>query len=261
MLLREHGDGVVAIGQPSHAWISGQLARAWGNDRFGWLRPREEVCLAAEQHDIGMAQWDTKPTLNAETGLPHSFLEMPLDAHIELWSAAPGRMLAQSRYAALLVSMHGTALYARRDLARLPAAQEDAVRRYLDEQRALQQSLLDTLRADPRSAEPAAAEQVARNQRLIWTWDSLSLGICLNWAPTSIENVPAAGGETTLQLAQASTHLMLDPWPFASSELVVRCEGRVLHGRFDDEERMRDALDHAGWVTLEWEIRPGRSGA
>ena len=31
MLLREDGGAVLAIGQTSHAWISGQLARAWGN--------------------------------------------------------------------------------------------------------------------------------------------------------------------------------------------------------------------------------------
>ena len=34
MLLREDGEAVIAIPQPSHSWLSGQLARAWGNDRF-----------------------------------------------------------------------------------------------------------------------------------------------------------------------------------------------------------------------------------
>jgi len=29
MLLRAHDDAVVCIGQPAHAWVSGQLARAW----------------------------------------------------------------------------------------------------------------------------------------------------------------------------------------------------------------------------------------
>jgi len=33
MLLREEGDAVIAIGRASHAWISGQLARVWGNER------------------------------------------------------------------------------------------------------------------------------------------------------------------------------------------------------------------------------------
>ena len=115
MLLRNDRGGVLAIGQTSHAWISGQLARAWGNARFPAPEPRDEVCLAAEQHDIGMAQWDLEPTGNPNTGLPYSFMEMPLTEHLGLWSAAPRRLLTQSRYAALLVSMHGARLYARRD--------------------------------------------------------------------------------------------------------------------------------------------------
>ena len=60
MVLREDGDGVLCIGQPAHAWVSGQLARAWGNERFGAFAPREEVCLAAAQHDLGMAAWDAE---------------------------------------------------------------------------------------------------------------------------------------------------------------------------------------------------------
>ena len=90
MLLRRDGDEVVAIGQPAHAWVSGQLARAWGNERFGAVDPYEDVCLAAEQHDAGMAAWEVRPTLNERTGLPRSFMELTLDEHLEIWwSAAP----------------------------------------------------------------------------------------------------------------------------------------------------------------------------
>ena len=105
MLVR---DDMIVIGQPSHAWLSGQLARAWSPT------PREEVCLAAEQHDIGMAAWDAEPKLNPETGLPRSFMQLELDDHLECWSRAARLVLPQSRYAALLVSLHGTALYERR---------------------------------------------------------------------------------------------------------------------------------------------------
>src|SRR5438270_8359356 len=141
MLLRHDDRGVLAIGQPSHAWISGQLARAWGNDRFPAPEPYEEVCLAAEQHDLGFASWDLEPTRNPETGLPHSFLDMPLAAHLGLWSAAPRRLLAQSRYAAALVSMHGWRLYKRLNLEDRPDHDADAVRDYLDSQRRFQEEL------------------------------------------------------------------------------------------------------------------------
>jgi hypothetical protein len=255
MLLRQDGDGVIAIGQPAHAWVSGQLARAWGNERFGAVAPWEEVCLAAEQHDIGMAAWERRPKLNPETGLPRSFMELELDDHLEIWWSAAPLVVPQSRYAALLVSMHGSSLYERRDLARLQPRDVERVHAFLAGQRELQSRLLADLRADPRTAPAAAEEIVRRNRRLVWTWDSLSLGRLLGWAPYELAAVPAADGEVDVAVrigtGRAST---LDPWPFGASRLTVRCEGRRLAGRFDDDDTMQDALAAAPWVTLELEL-------
>ena len=47
MLYREESGDRIAISQPAHAWLCGQLARAWGNELFGEVTPLEEVCLAA----------------------------------------------------------------------------------------------------------------------------------------------------------------------------------------------------------------------
>ena len=244
MVLRREGDGVLAIGQPSHAWISGQIARAWGNERFGAVEPREEVCLAAEQHDLGMAGWDAAPTLNPDTGLPHSFMEMPVETHVELWSRAWELVLPQSRYAALLVSMHGTALYELRDLSKLDTDQADLVRRYLADQRDIQ----DRLRAPD-------DEHVERNQRLIWTWDAFSLALCLDWPPHTLRAVPAADGGVDVALTPAGERTVrVDPWPFAADRLTVRCEGRRLEGRFGDEDEMRAALRDAPWAALDFEL-------
>lgn len=247
MLLRRDGDDVIAIGQPAHAWLSGQLARAWGNERFGAVEPWEEVCLAAEQHDLGMADWERRPTLNPESGLPRSFMELPLDDHLEIWWSAAPLVLSQSPYAALLVSMHGTALFERRDLARLSPADVDRVRAFLDGQRELQEALLAGLRVDPRT--------VRRNQRLVWTWDSLSLGLLLGWAPFTLSAVPAAGGEVDVEVGVFG----LEPWPFRERVVALRCEGRRLTGRFDDEAAMRAALEAAPWQTIEIELSAGAS--
>ena len=247
MLLRRDGDDVIAIGQPAHAWLSGQLARAWGNERFGAVEPWEEVCLAAEQHDLGMADWERRPTLNPESGLPRSFMELPLDDHLEIWWSAAPLVLSQSPYAALLVSMHGTALYERRDLARLSPADVDRVRAFLDGQRELQEALLAGLRVDPRT--------VRRNQRLVWTWDSLSLGLLLGWAPFTLSAVPAAVGEVDVEVGVSG----LEPWPFRERVVALRCEGRRLTGRFDDEAAMRAALEAAPWEAIEIELSAGAS--
>jgi hypothetical protein len=239
MLLRRDGDDVLAIGQPAHAWVSGQLARAWGNEAFGAVEPWEEVCLAAEQHDVGMAAWEVRPSFNPETGLPRSFMELTLDEHLGMWSAAAGLVIPQSRYAALLVSMHGTALYELRDLRRMGSRDADRVRAFMAAQRALQDELRASLDADE--------AQVRRNQRLVWTWDSLSLGLLLGWAPYEIERVPAAVGEVTLALGEGT----LDPWPFGAPAVALRCEARRFRGPFEDEAEMRAALAAAPWETIE----------
>ncbi|HEY0631985.1 MAG TPA: DUF3891 family protein [Thermoleophilaceae bacterium] len=225
MLLRPDGDATICIGQPAHAFLSGQLAAAW--------RPRpepfEEVVLAATQHDAGMADWDAAPELNPETGLPQSFMEMSLGTHLRLWSHAPQRVLPQSRYAALLVSLHGTALYEMRDLTKLD--DPTRVTRYLEEQRALQRRL----------AAGFDADQLQRNQQLLWAWDFLSLGLCLRWEDRSVHELTLRAGT-------------IDPWPFAADSVHLHTDGRRLEGRYDTQESLHAALDAAPWVTLDFEL-------
>jgi hypothetical protein len=259
MLLREDERGWIAIGQPSHAWISGQLARSWGNQRFGSVEPADEVCLAAEQHDVGWTDRDLVPIYNLETGRPRSFMEMPLDIHLGLFTKGPLSLVSQSRYAALLASMHGWRLYARRDLGRSSPGDADAIRAFLAEQREFQQALLDALRADPATAPAATDELIERNSLLIWTWDYLSLAVCLGWARASAKDCPTAEGTVDLELTLGAdpTQIKLEPWPFTEPEVTVHCEGRRLPQRFGDEQEMREAFAAAPWETLEFELAPG----
>lgn len=259
MLLRRDRRGVLAIGQPAHALISGQLARAWGNDHFGAVEPREEVCLAAEQHDIGMAAWDADPSFNPRTRLPHAFTEMPLQVHLELWREAPRRLLRQSRHAALLCSMHGVRLYQMRDLERMPDTEADAVRAMIAAQRELQDGLLRSLHADAATAADVAPERLARNSDLLWTWDYLSLALCLEWAPCTARGVPSAQGAVELALTPGAGGVCLDPWPFAPERLVVRCEGQRLKDGYANENELRAALASSPWETLPIALTPARS--
>jgi hypothetical protein len=178
MLLRS---GDLVIGQPAHAWVSGQLARAWGSAAFPAPSPREPVCLAAEQHDVGWADADLAPLL--KDGRPVAFLAVPRAAHVAIWRDAARRMLAQSRYAALLVSLHGTSLYERVDPDAHPPALATQIRAYTREERALQAALSAGL----------DAEEIDRNRRLILALDRFSLALCHGTA-TTLEAVPAAGG-------------------------------------------------------------------
>jgi hypothetical protein len=231
-------DGLV-IGQPAHAWVSGQLARAWGNAEFPAPSPREPFCLAAEQHDVGWADADLAPVAGPD-GRPLSFMEQPRLAHVAIWRGAASRLLAQSRYAALLVSLHGTSLYER---VSVTPSDAEAIGSYLAAERALQERLIEGL----------DREEVDRNRRLLLALDRLSLFLCYGRG-SELEDVPAAGGAATLRLEPADGRFTLDPWPFAAESVVVGCEGRRLEGSFASDEELREALDAAPWVPLRWEL-------
>jgi hypothetical protein len=267
VVLRRDAAGVLAVGQASHAWLCGQLARAWGNERFGVVEPLPEVALGAEQHDLGMARWDLAPARNPDTGLPASFMEMGAAANAGLWLQGPRRLVSQSRYAALLALIHGRRLYEDFDLAAAGEKDAAAVSAFLTHAHELEATLLAALRADPFTAAHATPEVLARNSQLVWIWDTISLALLLDWAPLTLDEVPtAAGGTADVAMAPLPgdpSTLSLDPWPFAEAEVRVHCEGRRLAHGFDSDPALAGGLERAPWETVQFtlvagaDLRPG----
>ena len=260
MVLRRDAAGVLAVGQASHAWLCGQLARAWGNARFGAVEPLDEVALGAEQHDVGMGRWDLAPLRNPQTGLPQSFIEMGPVANAGLWTQGPRRLVSQSRYAALLAIKHGRRLYERFDAGAAAPEEAAAVTAFLEHAADLERSLRSALRADPFTAPYATDEVVERNSRLLWTWDTVSLALLLDWAPLTLHAVPAADGTADVALAAVSSApatVSLDPWPFGTDEVRLHCEGRRLTHGYEDDGGLARALAEAPWETVEFTLAAG----
>jgi hypothetical protein len=245
VLIRVDDEGALAVGQLSHAWLSGQLARAWGNPRFGVVEPREDVALGAEQHDIGWALFDLEPRFNPDTGLPRGFLELTVEEHLEIWRGAPEHLLSQSLHAALVVSMHGSSLAELR--ARTVPEQAQKLQGIIDEEHSRQEELRARLGLSEAQAE--------RTRRQMWTWDGLSLALCLSWRPFTARDVPAEGGVLDIELRDREDGTVtLDPWPFATERVQVHCEARRLDAPYDDEAAMRRGFERAESVTLPFEL-------
>ncbi len=261
MLLRDDGDAVVAIPQPAHAWLSGQLARAWGNARFAAPSPFEEVCLAAEQHDIGWLTWEAKPAVDAGSGRPKTFMQVGPEIHTSLWRDGVRRAGIYGRYAALLVSLHADTIYGRFfRFDKAPPEQARLVRAFLDEQHAFQQATIASLRADPLTAADVEDGVVDRNRLTIAALDWMSLHVC--WGvkdEVRIPEVPVAGAERIeifLRPGAAPEEIVVDPWPFRPERLAVRAEGRRLSGRYADDASLRTALGRAAPVPIRANLRP-----
>ena len=218
MLVRSEDGGALAIGQLSHSWLSGQLAREWGNERFQAPEPFEEVILGAAQHDIGWARVDLDPRLNEDTGLPRGFLETTVEEHLAIWRDAPDMLASQSLDAALVVSMHGCSLSQLRASA---ADGHDA--RLLEEhiagERERQQQLCERLGVSEAHAD--------RTRRQMWTWDGLSLALCLGWRPFTAKDVPAREGLVELELR---AHGEGRWWWIRGRSHATRCASIARHG-------------------------------
>jgi hypothetical protein len=204
------------------------------------------VRLAALQHDIGMAAWDAAPVLDPATGLPYSFTSMPREMHVSLWSRAARLMVAQSPYAALLVSLHGTGLYARY----VPEAQRAAepARGYLERERAWQGRLADALGAH--------RPELERNATLLRCWDWLSLFVCTG----SSEEGSFGDGDVSLTARMPDAdaeHVTVSPWPFGGEALDAAIDGRLLRGPVGTQDELDRALAAAPIERLAVALRPG----
>ena len=166
MLFRTEPSGVLAISQPTHAWISGQILRAW-DEALG-----KPLLLAAEQHDIGWLDWETAPTFNPQTGRPHLFREIGAAVHSPMWRQGVERALgAWGAHVALLVSRHGGVIYRRyTDRHRISEADAAAAQTYLETQAPMEAAWAKTLGLD------AAALQ--KETTLVALVDTLSLALC-----------------------------------------------------------------------------------
>lgn len=232
MLIVDGGDSWTAITQPAHAWLAGQLARRWGTADVAPPEPLEDVCLGVEQHDVAWAEYDRRPPLHADAGRAASFIEAPvLDRHV-IWHDAPERVLAQSPWAALLVSLHGTNIHTRYvSLDHVAPDEADVIRGYLAGQRALQDRLI-ALTGTTR----AAAE---RQGELLFALDALSLSVCHGWPEREL---PPVDGVAVRYLPTGEREATLDPWPFAEAVVRVTIGARTLTERFDDEAKLHAAL-------------------
>jgi Protein of unknown function (DUF3891) len=235
MLFRTEPSGVLAISQPTHAWISGQILRAW-NEALS-----EPLLLGAEQHDIGWLDWETAPTFNPQTGRPHLFREIGAAVHSPMWRQGVERALgAWGAHVALLVSRHGGVIYRRyTDRHRISEADAAAAQTYLETQAPMEAAWAKTLGLDA----PALQKQTT----LVALSDTLSLALCGELkTPIEVEAPNARGGTETLRLERPGHpfHFVLSPWPLRTDVLDVEGEARPLPamGRFDNEAAMRTWL-------------------
>jgi hypothetical protein len=251
MLFLEAPDApVLAISQPAHAWISGQLLRAWAE-------PLEEpLLLAGEQHDLGWLDWETAPSFDPQTRRPHLFRAVGAAVHAPMWARGVDRALnAWGQRVALLISRHGGLIYTRyMDRHRVAPADAAAADHYLATQAPLQAAWARALGLD--------ATALAHDAALVALSDTMSLALCGDLqTPLDMDAPDRTGGRRTLRLTARpgeAAAFTLSPWPFRGDAFVVEGEARPLPGgRLADEAAMRTWLAEPERVAFRARLTPG----
>src|SRR5262245_45973752 len=101
----------LAVMMHEHTALSGQFARAFGNDRFEQVAPNDLMFHVVSHHDAGWAEFDRDPVTDPKTGLPYNLVETPAE-HITVTSRrSPDFNERQHPYCGLMSSMHSWGLY------------------------------------------------------------------------------------------------------------------------------------------------------
>ena len=101
----------LAIMMHEHTALSGQFARAFGNDRFEAPRPDDLLFYVVSHHDEGWAEFDRDPVTDENTGLPYNLVETPAEYITVTSRRSPEFNERRHPYCGLLSSMHSWGLY------------------------------------------------------------------------------------------------------------------------------------------------------
>ena len=232
MLFCNIGEGGLAISQPAHAWISGQILAEWHTT----LSPG--LVLAAAQHDLAWLDWECAPTFDPRTGRPHLFRDVGAAVHAPMWTRGVERAFhAWGARPALMISRHGGVIYRRTERHRRHPADAVAADRFLRQQAPKEAAWATLLGLDE--------DVLAHDTGLIAFADTLSLVFCGELAPPLDIGVPGLGVVRVAAAEPSNPSFTLSPWPFRSKAVIFQAEARALPsgGRFADQASMR------GWIA------------
>ena len=224
-----------------HTAFAGRLARAFGNDRFEAVAPREEMLHVVDHHDDGWAALDAEFRIDPGSGLPYHLVHTPLEDIVGTSAASPALNEAHRPYCGLLSSMHSWGLYNGRYglsdhvlVDRFDAADRPRLQAMLDGELERQRRLRESLAADPEAAAWLDEAHVMQNYKQLQFFDTLSLYFhCAHAGGRGADSFPhvpmSAAVDVTVEIEpRGGGRYALAPFPFAGPALELAFEGRYV---------------------------------
>jgi Protein of unknown function (DUF3891) len=258
------GEPRLAIMMHEHTALSGQFARAFGNDGFESLSPLDLMIYVISHHDAGWTEFDRDPVTDEKTGLPYNLVETPAQYITVTSRLSPDFNQRQHPYCGLLSSMHSWGLYNGRYglsnlvlIDRIPPQDRPLAERMLDGELDRQKRLKEEIGKDPQMSGWLDEQRLFQNYKQLQFCDTLALYFNRmhpsERGQQSFEHVPRnAQQDVTLIIRPQGTGVYgLSPYPFASNGAEFAFGGRPIEPRQNTTK--------GGWpevlkrVPTEWE--------
>jgi Protein of unknown function (DUF3891) len=235
------GQPRLAILMHEHTALSGQFARAFGNDRFAAIEPFELMVYVVSHHDAGWAAFDRNPATDPRTQLPYNLTETPAEYITQTSRLSPDFNEHHHPFCGLLSSMHSWGLYNGRyglsDMVlinRFPPADRPFMDALLAGEIARQERLKVEIAKDPAVSPRLGERELFQNYKQLQFCDLLALYFnrvhpserteqTLGHVPISAEEDAAV----TIRPRGDGVYA-LSPFPFAASGAAFAYAGRLI---------------------------------
>lgn len=218
-----------AVLMHDHAALSGQIARAFGNDRFQAPAPLDLVVYAIANHDAGWTAFDRDPATDPQTGLPYTVFATPAPLILPTSKGSPDYNQRHHAYSGLLSSMHTWGIYNGRygfttagRLNRISPDDKPAVDAMLAVELARQNALKAELATSPDTAAWIEEGRLFQNYKLLQFCDLMAIYFNTTHADARVEQVfthvpisPTADTSITITPRGDGVYA-LSPFPLAS---------------------------------------------
>jgi hypothetical protein len=234
----------LAVMMHEHTALSGQFARAFGNDRFESVWPNDLMFYVVSHHDAGWADFDRNPVTDERTGLPYNLIETPVE-HIAVTSRrSPDFNERQHPYCGLVSSMHSWGLYNGRYglsnvvlIDRIPLADRPLVERMLAGEIDRQKKLKAEIAKYAEAAGWIGEEHLFQNYKQLQFFDTLALYFNRTHpsqrGEQKFEHVPLNARQdvdVTVRPREPGSY-EVSPYPFAANAAEFAFAGRFIEPR------------------------------
>jgi hypothetical protein len=233
-----------------HTTFAGRLARAFGNDRFDPVEPRDEMLYVVDHHDQGWRELDGEAVMDPKTRLPYHLVETPLERIVKTSAKSPTFNSAHHPYCGLLSSMHSWGLYNGRyglsDKVLLDSISDTVrpqVQAMLDGELERQEALKAELAKKPETATWIEKPHLMQNYKQLQFFDTVALYFQIRHDEVRgeeiFEHVPVNAHEDVeiTVKREASGVYSFAPFPFNQDGVAVSFTGRYLKPLAKDDAR------------------------